>query len=223
VLLTLAPDRMMEEKEKERVTEELEVIKAGLTQSDIEKINEDAEALKKLQEEKEDVSCLPTLEIEDIQPYIQTVHESKKYCRDAASCYNQPTYGIFYFSSAAGAGTLQNQMLPLVPFFCYAFSKTGTKSRAYTDLARLIDAYTGGIGLSSHALTNFAGAGACLPFITFNGKCLVRNQSRMFEIIEELLYEFDFSDLDRLKSLLLEYRANMESMIVHNGHRLPAP
>lgn len=221
VLLTLAPDQMMEEKEKERVTEELEVIRAGLTQSDIEKINEDAEALKKLQEEKEDVSCLPTSEIEDIQPSVQTVHESTTYCRDAASCYNQPTYGIFYFSSAAGAGFLQNQMLPLVPFFCYAFSKTGTKLRAYTDLARLIDAYTGGIGLSSHACTNFEGTGAaCMPFITFNGKCLVRNQSRMFEIIKELLYKFDFSDLDRLKSLLLEYRAKMESMIVHNGHRL---
>ncbi|MDL1968831.1 MAG: insulinase family protein [Deltaproteobacteria bacterium] len=221
-LLTLAPDQMMEKKEKERVTKELEVIKAGLTQSDIEKINEEAETLKKLQEEKEDVSCLPTSEIEDIQPSVQIVHESETYCRDAVSCcYNQPTYGIFYFSSAAGAGTLQNQMLPLVPFFCYAFSKTGTESRGYTDLARLIDAYTGGIGLSAHARTNFEGtAAACIPFITFNGKCLVRNQSRMFEIIKELLYEFDFSDLDRLKSLLLEYRAKMESMIIHNGHRL---
>jgi Zn-dependent M16 (insulinase) family peptidase len=220
VLLTLAPDQMMEEKEKKRVTEELEVIRASLTQSNIEKINKDAEALKKMQEEKENVSCLPTLEIEDIQPSIQTVHESKSYCGDAASCYNQPTYDIFYFSSAAGAGNLQNQMLPLVPFFCYAFSKTGTKLRAYTDLARLIDAYTGGIGLSAHAHTNFEGTGACVPFISFNGKCLVRNQSRMFEIIKELLYEFDFSDLDRLKSLLLEYRAKIESMIIHNGHKL---
>jgi len=220
VLLTLVPDRMMEEKEKERVAEELEVIRAGLTQSDIKTINNNAEALKKQQEEKEDVSCLPTLEIEDIQPSVQIVHKSKIYCRDAASCYNQLTYGIFYFSSAAGAGTLQKQMLPLVPFFCYAFSKTGTKSRAYTDLARLIDAYTGGIGLSAHARTNFDGTGDCIPFITFSGKCLIRNQSRMFEIIKELLYEFDFSDLDRLKSLLLEYRAKMESMIIHNGHRL---
>lgn len=221
VLLTLAPDQMMEEKEKKRVTKELEVIRAGLTQSNIEKINKDAEALKKLQEEKENISCLPTLEIEDIQPSVQTVRESKKYCRNAVYFYNQPTYDIFYFSSAAGAGILQNQMLPLVPFFCHAFSKTGTKLRAYTDLARRIDAYTGGIGLSAHASTSFEGTGgACVPFITFNGKCLIRNQSRMFEIIKELLYEFDFSDLDRLKSLLLEYRAKMESMIIHNGHRL---
>jgi Zn-dependent M16 (insulinase) family peptidase len=42
----------------------------------------------------------------------------------------------------------------------------------------------------------------------------------MFEIIDELLSKFDFSDLERLKSLLLEYRAGLESMIVQNGHRL---
>ncbi|MBU4258830.1 MAG: insulinase family protein [Proteobacteria bacterium] len=220
VLLTLAPDQMMEEKEKDRITKEVEGIRANLKQSDIEKINEAAEALKKLQGKKEDISCLPTLEIEDIPPSVQTIQESKTYCRGTSSCYNQPTYGIFYFSSAAGAGALQNQILPLVPFFCYAFSKTGTKLRAYTDLARLIDAYTGGISLSSHARTNFEGTGDCIPFITFNGKCLVRNQGKMFEIIKELLYEFDFSDLDRLRSLLLEYRAKMESMIVHNGHKL---
>ncbi len=223
VLLTLAPDRIMEEKEKKRVAGELEVIMAGLTQPEIATINKDTEALKKLQEEKEDVSCLPTLEIEDIQPFVQIVHESKTYCTaGTASCYNQPTYGIFYFSAAAGAGALQNQMLHLVPFFCFAFSKTGTKSKKYTELAQIIDAYTGGIGLSASARTSFKGTGsaACLPFITFNGKCLVRNQDRMFEIIKELLYEFDFFDLDRLKNLLLEYKAKMESMIIHNGHGL---
>jgi Zn-dependent M16 (insulinase) family peptidase len=42
----------------------------------------------------------------------------------------------------------------------------------------------------------------------------------MFEIIEDLFCKFNFSDLDRLKSLFLEYRSGLESMIVQNGHRL---
>jgi Zn-dependent M16 (insulinase) family peptidase len=42
----------------------------------------------------------------------------------------------------------------------------------------------------------------------------------MFEILQELIHHFDFSDLVRLKSLVLEYKAGLESMIVHNGHRL---
>jgi Zn-dependent M16 (insulinase) family peptidase len=42
----------------------------------------------------------------------------------------------------------------------------------------------------------------------------------MFDILAELLGESDYSDTSRLKTLLLEYRAGLESMIVHNGHRL---
>jgi hypothetical protein len=42
----------------------------------------------------------------------------------------------------------------------------------------------------------------------------------MFEIIQELIAHFDFGDHSRLKNLLNEYRAGLQSMIVHNGHRL---
>ena len=59
-----------------------------------------------------------------------------------------------------------------------------------------------------------------LPFVTLGGKCLVRNQAGMFEILSELLQEFNFADLARLKTLFLEYRAGLESMIVRNGHSL---
>jgi hypothetical protein len=42
----------------------------------------------------------------------------------------------------------------------------------------------------------------------------------MFDIIREMLHHYEFSDLARLKNLLLEYRAGLESMVIHSGHRL---
>jgi len=42
----------------------------------------------------------------------------------------------------------------------------------------------------------------------------------MFELVQELLQDYDFSNLKRLKDVLLEYRTGMESMVIHNGHRL---
>ena len=39
-----------------------------------------------------------------------------------------------------------------------------------------------------------------------------------FEII--IFFHFDFSNLTRIKHLLLEYRAGLESMIIPGGHRL---
>ncbi|MGB2930701.1 MAG: insulinase family protein [Desulfobacterales bacterium] len=220
VLLTLVPDPLMEQKERHRVTAELDRIRAEMTQSELEKIKADTHALKQLQEYKEDVSCLPTLDLEEIPPTVQIVKASTSYDTVPATCYPQSTSGIFYFLGVAESGLLQKKLVPLVPFFCHAFSKVGTAIHDYTEMAQRIDAYTGGIGLSCHARTGFDDAGACIPLVAVNGKCLVRNQDQLFDIIEELLCKFDFSDLVRLRSLFLEYRAGLESMIVQNGHRL---
>lgn len=220
VFLTLVPDPLMENKERHRVTAELERIHAEMTPSELEKLKKDTHALKQLQEYKEDVSCLPTLSLEEIPPTVQVVKASTANDILPATCYGQATSGIFYFLGAAGCGLVQKKLIPLIPFFCHAFSKVGTAIHDYTEMAQRIDMYTGGIGLSCHARTGFDNAGACIPFVAVNGKCLVRNQDHLFDIIEELLFKFDFSDLVRLRSLFLEYRAGMESMIVQNGHRL---
>jgi hypothetical protein len=42
----------------------------------------------------------------------------------------------------------------------------------------------------------------------------------MFDIIAEVLHHYQYTDLARLKNLLREYRAGLESMVIHNGHRL---
>ena len=220
IRLTLTPDLEMGEKEDQRVRAELDKMKAGLGSADIDEIRKDTESLKLLQEKEEDLSCLPTLEIEDIPPSIKIIDSTDTYPSEVATYFEQPTSGIFYFTAAIGAGDLEQDLLPYVPFFSHAFTKVGTALHDYTEIVRKIDAYTGGMGLSAHARTQFGHPGVCLPFVTFNGKCLVRNQDRMFEIIQELLAHIDFSDVTRLKHLLLEYRAGLESMVIPNGHRL---
>jgi len=220
VLFRLVPDQTMEDKERDRLAAELEKIKANMPRSEFEKLIQDAESLKKLQETDEDLSSLPTLAREDIPPAVPRVKDSTSLANISADCYEQPTSGIFYFAMAAGVSMMRTELIPLVPFFCFALPKMGTALRDYTDMAQRIDLYTGGLRLSAHARTGFDRVGACVPFISFSTKCLLRNQAAMFEILAELLLKFDFSDQRRLQNLLLEYRANLEAMIIHNGHRL---
>ena len=220
VLLTLKPDSLMEEKENQRVAAELETVAASLSDSDLARLASYAQALKARQETMEDVSCLPTLAVGDIPRDVRVITELPAQKGSSALYYDQPTSGIVYISAASGASSLSADLQPLVPFFCYALPRIGTVLRDYTELARQIDLHTGGIGFSTHARTQFDESGASLPLVTLNGKCLVRNVDRMFEIIQEILSQHRFSDLARLKTLLQEYQAGMESMIVHNGHRL---
>ncbi len=220
VLFTLDPDQSMAAKEMERVRKELDGIQGHLSPEALESIVQDAVALEKMQEQKEDISRLPTLDIEDVPPSIHAVAPSADHASYPAICFSQPTSGIFYFTAALGVGALTAPLLPLAPFLCYALPKVSTQRRDFTDLVRLIDAHTGGISLSGTARTRFDSDGACMPFLAVNGKCLSRNLGKMFDIIGEVLFEADFSDVTRLKSLLLEYKAGLDAMVVHNGHRL---
>jgi Zn-dependent M16 (insulinase) family peptidase len=218
--LTMVPDQKLEFNETARVQSELAKIKKNLSRSKIEKLRRDAQALQLQQETVADVSCLPTLQIKDIPVSVPIVKETAFDRKFSLTLYNQATSGIFYFVATAGTGILSRELIPWAPFFCYALTRAGTSLHHYTEIARRIDAYTGGIGLAAHARTRYDQSNTCLPFISFSGKCLVRNTEKMFEIIQELIAHFDFSDHARLKNLLNEYRAALQSMIVQNGHQL---
>jgi Zn-dependent M16 (insulinase) family peptidase len=218
--LTLYPDPEMAEREDQRVAAELGRIRQALTADEAERLRQEADALRRLQEVKENVDCLPTLERRDIPPEVERVTESRVDRERALTYFEQPTSGIVYVAAAAGCGRLDPALSRLVPFFCHAFSRIGTTRRDYTEMARRIDAVTGGLGLAAHPRTGFDGAGACIPFAALTAKSLVRNLAPMFDILSELLGGYDVSDTARLKNLLLEYRAGLESMVVHTGHRL---
>ncbi len=221
VLITLLPDPDLARQQDEREQAELERRRASLSEADVRKIIEDAEKLALRQNEQEDLSCLPTLSLEDISPDINTVSESRVILDDAIFCYEQPTSGILYYNAVLGLKPLPVDLLPMVPFFCHAFTRMGCKDMDYVELARRIDQYTGGMGVTVSAGSSFHGnEDACIPMVTLFGKALSRNTANMLDLLDNLLCEPDFSDLKRLKTLLLEVRSDMESSVVHNGHRL---
>ena len=219
VLFVLKPDPLVEKKELERVRSELDARQAAMDKAELEKIREDAAALQKLQETSEDIGLLPTLDLADIPPAVQVVRPSRIHQKAPLVCYRRPTSGIFYFTAAVGAGAIPANLLPLVPFFCYALPRVGTQARDFTAVVKDIDRYTGGISFAANVRTRFDNNGDGLPFLSFNGKCLNRNLDRLFQLASEIAFEISFADLPRLKSLLLEYRSGLESAVVHNGHR----
>lgn len=220
VRLTLYPDPELAEREDRRVAAELGQIQEALSAAEIEKLRQDAVALQRLQESQENVDCLPTLERRDIPPEVPRVAESRVDRERRLTIFEQPTSGIFYLAAAAGCAGLDPALNRLVPFFCYAFTRIGTTRRDYTEMARRIDAVTGGLGLGANPHTGFDGAGDCIPFVALTAKSLERNLAPMFELLTELVGSYDLSDTTRLKNLLLEYRSGLEAMVVHNGHRL---
>ncbi len=220
VNLTLVPDSELAEREIRRESSSLAEIQARLSPEEIQGIIDAENHLQQRQETVENVSCLPTLKQQDIPPDIVRIHETGRVPKLDSRCYEQPTAGIVYVTAVAGAGMLPEDALPLAPVFCHCLTRIGTARHDYVEISRMIDRFTGGMGVSPQARTGFDASAICLPMIMLNAKCLNRNLDPMQDLMTELICETRFDDLTRLKNLLLEYRAAMESAIVDNGHRL---
>ena len=178
-------------------------------------------AFKALQETEEDLSVLPTLALEDIPPDIEIIRPDR--ISDSSplppATTRPPRISSISPAPVIPTGICRNRCIPLIPFFCMAFTGTGTAKRDYADLAALMDLYTGGISLSPYSGSGFNGDNRLITFLSLQGKALNHNIEPMFDIFAELVSEVSFKDLTRLKSLLFQYRAGLEASIVGNGHR----
>lgn len=219
VRFTLAPDSALAEIQAREEREKLDAIAATLTDDQKSKIRTDAERLKALQESEEEISCLPTLELSDIPATIDSVIPET---RGDGRLFRYPcaTNTLLYYTGVLEAGSLDRDLIPLVPFFCSSFMKVGTVGKNYEELARAIAAHTGGMGLSAASRRRYDESRTALPLIAINGKCLARNRTAMFDLLSETLTQYRFTDHKRLRNLLLEYRAALESSVVQNGHSL---
>lgn len=219
VIFTLEPDAGLEQKNIKETKKQLKHILKKLTPKDLEKIRKDAKTLEALQEKEEDVSVLPTLDLADVPPEIEIIKPDTIKGVTLSTCYDKATSGILYFTCPIGAGLIPPDLFGLVPFFCRAFSNSGTRKNSYDKLAELMDLYTGGISVSPFSGAYFSKEAESHSFLAIQGKALDRNVEKLFDLIKEFIEDYSFTDLERLKNLLLQYQAGMEASIVSTGHR----
>ncbi len=219
VLFTLKPDKGLEEKNLKKTKKELRTLLGKMTEKDLQKVREDAKTLEALQEKEEDVSVLPTLELSDVPHEIEIIRPDAIQSVYFSTAYDKATSGILYFTCPVGAGSIPPDLYPLVPFFCRAFTNSGTKKHSYDKIAELMDLYTGGISITPYSGSYFSKEAEYHSFLALQGKALDRNIDRMFDLIREFIESSSFQDFERLKNLLLQYQAGMEASIVSSGHR----
>ncbi|WP_457552620.1 insulinase family protein [Desulfobacula sp.] len=219
ILFTLEPDTGLEQTNFKETRKELKNILKQMSKKNLEQIRKDAKILEALQEREEDVSVLPTLDLVDVPPEIEIIKPDLISGVTLSTCYDKATSGILYFTCPVGAGNIPPDLFGLVPFFCQSFTNSGTKKNSYDKIAERMDLYTGGISVSPFSGTYFSKEADSHSFLAIQGKALDRNVEKMFDLIKEVVEEYDFQDFDRLKSLLLQYQAGMESSIVSAGHR----
>ncbi len=219
VTLTLSPDLEQKQREEQQVAEILEQTRSKLSKADRQRIIDQAEQLQQAQEAEEDLSCLPTLELSDIEPEEKPVENSYAPVEGLdVYWFDQPTNGIGYFSAQLDTAQLAAEHLPYVPMFCTLLTQVGAAGFSYLEMAERMEAATGGIQFRTTILENPQTLDSPQGLVEVKAKALQRNQEKMFQILADLFTAPDFSDLQRLHTVLNQMKASLENSIPGSGH-----
>jgi presequence protease len=218
VRVVLAPDPEMEERDSQLELSRLAAIELGLTEEEKQKIVEQAQALRQMQDAPEDLTVLPTLELSDIPMFFEDVPHSIEPLHGArAGFFPQPTNGLNYVDISFDFSGLKERLIDLLGVFSFALTRSGAGADDYLEMAARIETYTGGVGASTSIRVPITGAESYARRLTVSGKALTRNLHPFAEIVRDILTGARFEP-KRLKDLISQQKGNFQPRILQAGH-----
>jgi Zn-dependent M16 (insulinase) family peptidase len=219
--LRLKPDpelgRRFEEEEKTRLAK----LRESLTEEQLAQIAETTRQLKKRQEtpdSPEALAKLPTLKLEDLDRQSKTIPIEAMEAQETKVLYHDLfTNGIVYLDLGFDLRALPQDLLPLTEVFGRALLEMGTETEDYVKLAQRIGKSTGGIRSESVAAAVF-GSRESVVKLFLRGKATTAQASELLNILRDILLTAKFDDRERFKQIVLEEKAEVETMLVPMGH-----
>ncbi|KAI0212017.1 Presequence protease, mitochondrial [Lamellibrachia satsuma] len=217
--LTMKPDAEFEMKRQAEEERKLAKVLGSLSEQDRSNVYKKGLELAEIQSQTEDLSCLPTLRVSDIERESETTELSTVYAGGVpVQLCVQPTNRVTYFRAISDMGSLPPHLEPYVPLFCNVVTRMGARSMDYKDLSEQIDLTTGGLGVSTHVTDHHTDEDLFEKGVVFSSYCLDRNVNKMFELWTEIFNRLDLSDTGRLTTLVMMCAAEMAGSLAGAGH-----
>lgn len=219
--LRLRPDpeegRRFEEDEKARLAK----IRESLSESQIAELVENTKKLKARQEtpdSPEALETLPVLKLQDLEKHNKTIPIDVLELENTKVLYHDLfTNGIVYLDLGFDLHALPKDLLPLTEIFARALLEMGTDKEDYVKLSQRIGKSTGGIYGSAVTMTTL-GSRESVAKLFLRGKATMQQSAELLNILKDILLSVNFDNKERLKQIVLEEKAGLESSLVPSGH-----
>ena len=219
--LRLKPDpelgRRFDEDEKARLAK----IRESLSEDRIAELAENTKRLKARQEtpdSAEALETLPVLRLEDLEKQNKSIPIEVLEMQDTKVLYHDLfTNGIVYLDLGFDLHALPTELVPLTEIFARALLEMGTDKEDYVKLSQRIGKSTGGITSTAVAATA-VGSRESIAKLFLRGKATVAQAAELLNILRDVLLHANFDNKERLKQIVLEEKAGLESGLVPSGH-----
>lgn len=225
VTVIMEPDPELGAQLEARERARLDEIRAGMSEDELRRVQEEMQTLKRMQETPdppEALATIPSLKLEDLDPKIKTIPcEEVKLAETTTLYHDLFTNGIVYLDLGFDMYSLPQDYLPYVNLFSRALLETGTAELDYVKLAQRIGRKTGGIhpAAFTSALPHDP---AGVAWLFLRGKATVENTGELLAIMRDVLLTARLDNRERFRQLVLEEKADQEASLVPGGHGVVA-
>lgn len=220
-VLRLIPDPEMGSRFEEDEKNRLSAIRASLDESQVSELIENTRRLRELQEapnSAEALATLPVLKLEDLEKENSRIAiEELELSATPALYHDLFTNGIVYLDLGFDLHTLPADLLPWIEIFGRALFEMGTEAEDYVRLSQRIGKSTGGIYANAVSVSAL-GARENVIKLFIRGKSTVAQAPELLAILKDVLLTTNFNNRRRLKQIVLEEKAGLESSLIPGGH-----
>ncbi|KAI9296075.1 hypothetical protein K502DRAFT_290083 [Neoconidiobolus thromboides FSU 785] len=216
MIFIMKPDQEYSLKQ-EQIENELIKIKVNemiKTDKDHKKYIENGKQLNLLQDRKEDLSCLPSLNLSDIQLKPNFFEVEK---RNNNNFRITDTNGISYLKFKFTT-ELPTELRAYLPLFCECLTFLGTKDKSMSDLELDILINSGGIGFSPIIKKSLNDINTFEEGIIITANAFHYKIDIVYDLLKQLIFKTNFDDLKRLKTLIMGSASSASNSIAESGH-----
>ncbi|KAK9096895.1 hypothetical protein Sjap_022392 [Stephania japonica] len=225
VTVEMQPDPMKASQDETAEREILEKVKASMTEEDLAELARATKELRLKQETPDPPEALrsvPSLSLNDIpKKSIQIPTEVGDINGVRTLQHDLFTNDVLYTEIVFDMTHLKPELLQLVPLFCQSLLEMGTKDMDFVQLNQLIGRKTGGISIYPFT-SSVRGKLDPTSHVIVRGKSMSARAEDLFNLVNRILHDVQFTDQQRFKQFVSQSKARMENRLRGSGHGIAA-
>ena len=224
VLVSIYPERGLQERKDAEVKEHLAAVKANMTKEEIDAIVEQTKRLKIRQEtpdSDEALASIPLLELSDLNPNMEAVERRESKIGNT-TVHFVPTFtkGINYVGLYFKLNCLTEDDLFYADILSDILGRVDTSERGYEALAKDINMNLGGLSSDITAISKDGKRDEFTPLMIVRAKALHSKLPDLCRLINEVVQKADYSDDQRLTELVQESKAIWDNEAFRRGNSI---
>ena len=224
VLVSIYPERGLQERKDAEVKEHLAAVKANMTTEEIDAIVEQTKRLKIRQEtpdSDEALASIPLLELSDLNPNMEAVERRESKIGNT-TVHFVPTFtkGINYVGLYFKLNCLTEEDLFYADILSDILGRVDTSERGYEALAKDINMNLGGLSSDITAISKDGKRDEFTPLMIVRAKALHTKLPDLCRLINEVVQKADYSDDNRLTELVQESKAIWDNEAFRRGNSI---